>query len=475
MTSLNPQFIELLEKSLGKDLSNIVLLNIDLPPVTSLRLNAGKSIRWKPNADLLKGRVAWYDKGCYLTSRPQFTFDPLLHAGVYYVQEASSMFLGHIISFLLNNGGMEIGKEPLKVLDICAAPGGKSGVLTDTLPEGSLVVSNEIVPLRAAVLRENIIKQGSPDVIVTSDDSGKWAKMGEMFDIVVVDAPCSGEGMFRKDDNARELWTRENVLSCARLQREIVKNAWQTLKEGGVMIYSTCAFNRLENEDNVRYILEQLGGELIDIPVNGSWQITGVMDEGLPCGVFRFLFGKTEGEGLFMAAIRKTSRSREHKPQKRKNIVAAQTSSIYTGALTGGEDFVLRLVCGETMAIPRRWAEVFNNVFEHCNVLYAGVGVERSNGAKVTPHEALAFSQVLKREAFQYADLPYQEALAYLSHQALRLGGEVSKGYALVGFKGQPLGFVKNLGTRANNLYPKPWAIRTTHLPQDYEAIVERV
>ena len=291
----------------------------------SIRLNKLKTGEGQEQAtDGYDGKVAWCHEGVYLSTRPNFTADPLLHAGCYYVQEASSMFVTHVLRQLV--------KEPVSMLDLCAAPGGKSTAARSVLPEGSLLFANEPMRNRANILSENIQKFGHPDVIVTNNFPRDYKRSKLMFDVVLADVPCSGEGMFRKDSGAVDDWSRTKVDECASLQRDIISDIWNCLKPGGILIYSTCTFNADEDEDNVMWIANNLGADFIKIDTQPEWAITPALTQGqkgetsgngpltsgngetdasgnepskeqLPC--YRFIPGRTRGEGLFMAVLRK--------------------------------------------------------------------------------------------------------------------------------------------------------------------------
>ena len=370
--------------------------NEDAP--VSIRVNKRKveSGKWKENTYINK--VPWCEEGIYLEGRPQFTFDPLFHAGYYYVQEAASMFVTHVLRSLFT-----IHCSLFTVLDLCAAPGGKSTAVRTVLPEGSTLVSNEPIPTRAQILLENITKWGWPDCIVTNNYPRDFRKAKARFDIILCDVPCSGEGMFRKDPATISEWSLQNVEKCWRLQREIVADAWECLNPGGILIYSTCTYNIKENEENVRWILDTYEAEALDIPVDPSWNITGSLLPGFDTPVYRFIPGITRSEGLFMCVLRKK-------------------------------------------------------------------GVFSGSARKNIPLKTL--STDLPQGDFPRVDLPYQEALQYLRGEALVLPPDTPKGLVTVTYKGIPLGPVKNIGNRANNLYPKPWRIKTTHLPTEPVEII---
>ena len=350
--------------------------------------------------------VAWCAEGYYLEGRPQFTFDPLFHAGCYYVQEAASMFVTHVIKWIMENGQWKM-ETPLQMLDLCAAPGGKSTAMLSVLPEDCTLVSNEPIPTRAQILLENITKWGAKNCIVTNNYPRDFKKAKAKFDLILCDVPCSGEGMFRKDPATISEWSVQNVEKCWRLQREIVADAWECLNPGGIMIYSTCTFNTKENEENVRWIMEEYDAEVIDIPIDASWHITGSLLDGFEAPVYRFIPGITRSEGLFMCVLRKGGeRSKRDDVRGKMDRLRTMTS-----------DF---------------------------NLQPSAVKVE----------------------------LSYPQALAYLRREALALPSDTPLGIVEVCFMGHPLGLMKNIGNRANNLYPKEWRIKTTHVPQEYEPVL---
>ncbi len=352
---------------------------------TSIRLNPKYNFGAKP-----QHAVPWCEEGFYLEGRPQFTFDPLFHAGCYYVQEAASMFVTQILR--------QSGDCPQSALDLCAAPGGKSTALRSVLPPDCVLISNEPMGTRAQILLENVTKWGGTNHIVSNNYPRDFRKAKLKFDVILCDVPCSGEGMFRRDPNTISEWSPQNVEKCWQLQREIVADAWECINPGGLLIYSTCTFNTKENEENVRWIIDTYDAEILEIPIKPEWHITGSLLEGFDAPVYRFIPGITQSEGLFMAVFRK--------------------GGINVGAGT-------------------------KNDMQRLKVLKAD----------------------LPEGDFPQVDLPYFEALKYLRGEALVLPADTPRGVVTVTYKGIPLGPVKNIGNRANNLYPKPWRIKTTHLP----------
>ena len=242
-------FQHLMINDLGQEEFDQLAEALSLPAPTSVRINTDKAKKEElPILDNAES-VPWCKNGYYLPERPQFTFDPLFHAGCYYVQEASSMFLAHVLQ--------QYVKEPVKALDLCAAPGGKSTLARAALPAGSLLFANEPDRRRANILLENIQKQGHPDVVVTNNYPHHYARTKLLFDVILADVPCSGEGLFRRDPKAVAEWSVTNVQKCATLQRQIITDIWDRLRPGGLLVYSTCTFNLHENEENILYICEE--------------------------------------------------------------------------------------------------------------------------------------------------------------------------------------------------------------------------
>ncbi len=369
--------------------------------------NSAPMSQTKKNRPQMFEQVPWCKEGYYLEGRPQFTFDPLFHAGCYYVQEAASMFIVHVLRQYVH--------ETVEGLDMCAAPGGKSTAMLSVLPEGSTLVSNEPIPTRAQILLENITKWGAKNCIVTNNYPRDFKKAKAKFDLILCDVPCSGEGMFRKDPATIGEWSLQNVEKCCRLQREIVADAWECLNPGGILIYSTCTFNIKENEENVRWIIDTYEAEPIDIPTEPSWGITGSLLEGFDVPVYRFIPGITRSEGLFVCVLRKSG---EWKVESGKRILKNKLSSPLK-ELSAAEQF----------------------------------------------------SFLFPPSSF-HIDLSYAEALKYLRGEALVLPPDTPRGLITVTYKGVSLGPVKNIGNRANNLYPKPWRIKTTHLPTEEIKII---
>lgn len=406
-------------------------------------------------------RVPWSDVGFYLNHRPAFTFDPLFHAGYYYVQEASSMFVEHVVK--------EWVKEPALCLDLCAAPGGKSIGMLSALPEGSLLVSNEIVRQRANVLSENVTKFGDAHSIVTNNAPDAFSVFSNLFDVMLVDAPCSGEGMFRKDEVAVQEWSPQNVQMCAARQKDILSDLWSSLKPGGTLIYSTCTYNTLENEETARWIAQELGAEFIPIPVIPEWNISPSAYEDV-IG-YRFFPHKTNGEGLFVCVLRKKPREEEsvsssfQKKKQYKPLPLLKEISEYARLLKSSENYHFIEDNNKIVAFPREYGEHLSLFRQRLKVISAGIEIGERKGKDFIPAQSLAMSIELNPDAFPTHEVFYDQAVSYLQKNTVVLE-DAPRGFLLLTYKNEPLGFVKNLGNRANNLYPQEWRVRSGYLPE---------
>ena len=415
----------------GDELYQIFLKGLQAIPPVSIRLNPFKLSEGtnKINPGLSPQPIPWCKEGFWLETRPNFTFDPLLHAGVYYVQEASSMFLSHVLQHLV--------KQPVMVLDLCAAPGGKTTCARTSLPAGSFLFSNEPIGKRAQILAENVQKFGHEDVVVTNNYPRDYKKSKLIFDVIIADVPCSGEGMFRKDPQSIEEWSPQNVENCWQLQRSIIADIWNNLKPGGILIYSTCTFNAHEDEENIAWILNEYDAELLSVPTEEAWNITGSLignplkdDRDFP--VYRFIPGKTHGEGIFMAIIRKRGENQALKYKTTVNSDKAVTEA-----------------------------------HKRLRILSHGVKEGIQKGKTIIPDHTLALSLSTDKTAYPNVEVDYQTAIAYLRHEAIVLSSEAPRGIVLLTYKEHPIGFAKNLGNRANNLYPQEWRIKSTHIPNE--------
>ena len=434
-------------------------------PVTSFRVNPQKSFTPQPNYPATLEKVPWCSTGFYAGERPTFTFDPLFHAGCYYVQEASSMFLEQVLTQYVHT--------PVVMLDLCAAPGGKSTHAASLLPQGSLLVSNEVMRPRYPILAENLCKWGMGAVAVTNNTPAQFAELENFFDVILTDVPCSGEGMFRKDPVAVEEWSEENVTLCWQRQRSILQDIWPALKPGGILIYSTCTYNSYEDEHNVRWMVDQWGAEPLEIKTEASWQITpSLTGDSLP--VYHFLPHRTRGEGFFLAALRKPDEVSYTSPRLKsvkKKVKPAAVPPVCKEWLRESNSYEWECVGDEVRAYPKSQLAHIRLLQQQVPVGAAGISVATLKGKDCIPTQALALCNSFSQEAFPMFELTYEQAIAYLRKEVLVLPPSVPRGYVAVTYRHYPLGFVKNIGNRANNLYPSEWRIRSGFLPDECKCL----
>lgn len=450
---LPEKFVIRMQQELGHDEAKALCHSLQTEPSTAVRMNPYK--RTEPHWDNAEP-VAWSEQGYLLGERPSFTMDPIFHAGAYYVQEASSQFAGYIMLNALGGAEAAHGKY---ILDVCAAPGGKSTHYATIVGKEGLVVANEINRSRVAVLADNARKWGLGNMVVTCNDSLRLTHVEEWFDAVAVDAPCSGEGMFRKIDEAQEQWSEANVAMCAERQWEILQNAFKTLRPGGVLIYSTCTFNRSEDEGILERAMEAWEDELdevADISIDAAWRVV----EG-KVGVFhtyRFFPHRISGEGMFMAVARKRGEmdGKRRKIKSRRSIVTPvdRRGAEELGRWVKDSDKMSFYAAGEMLYGCRKNhfadIEALSSVLA---VIYSGVAMGQIFKNRLKPDGALAFFVDLRQDAVECRELPVEEALKYLRKQDVEVG-IFADGINLVLFEGLPLGFVKRVGARVNNIYP---------------------
>ena len=459
-------FINDLRDSLGAERADRMVAALSAEPEVSVRVNP-----FKLSLKALRGHfgplagdpVPWApDEAFYLTERPSFTLDSLFHAGAYYVQEASSMYVGSLFerakAALAEASDFASGQGPafrasgLRVLDLCAAPGGKTTQLLSHLDADALLVANEIVPARATVLAENVARWGCSNVAITSSDPAAFGALRGFFDVAVVDAPCSGEGMFRKDERAVAEWSRDNVRLCAARQRRILADAWLALASGGFLIYSTCTFNRFEDEENVDWICRELGAECLDQR--------------------HFYPGEDRGEGFFAALLRKSGDGLQVsgngvrtqngcETSQRHPVAGKQRFSAQMKPLNG-----YKIVEAHSVAMLKQLsgslAAVLPQLEKALRVIASGTAVATRKGRDLVPEAdyALAVERVpLEGLQYEIVEVSREDALKFLSKEALVLP-DASRGYLLLTCEGLGLGFVKNLGNRTNSLLPNSRRIR---------------
>ncbi|MBR1804440.1 MAG: RsmB/NOP family class I SAM-dependent RNA methyltransferase, partial [Muribaculaceae bacterium] len=365
---LQESFIQQLRDLLPDEWEQLVTAITATEPSVSVRVNTSRGVSVPAGVR----RVPWCAAGFYCAERPSFTFDPDFHAGRYYVQDASSMFIHHVLRQLV--------QQPVRYLDLCAAPGGKTTAAIDALPAGSLVVANEIVPTRARVLRDNVVKWGNPSTAVTSNAPADYGRLTDFFDVIAADVPCSGEGMMRKDDEAVAQWTPALVQECALRQRGIIADVWTALKPGGLLIYSTCTYNREENEAMVEHIMQHFGAESVPVEVDATWNIHPAIASA--CHAYRFMPHRTRGEGLFMAVLRKPLNA-PSRPLKRKKTKPAKAVVPTRGIdcwLTSMGDYRLEVADDALAALPTAHADDMILLREQLNVLHCGLTLGTMKG-----------------------------------------------------------------------------------------------
>ncbi len=423
--------------------------------VVSIRLNPAKcnELSFEGSA-----KVPWSDLGYYLDKRPSFTFDPLFHAGCYYVQEASSMFLEQAITQLVDTN------SPLRVLDLSAAPGGKSTHLQSLLSPDSLLVSNDVIRSRALILKQNIIKWGSSNVIVTSNDPQHFQRLAGFFDVIVVDAPCSGSGLFRKDAEAMNEWSLDNVALCHGRQKRILSDVMPALKENGLLVYSTCSYSVEENEDIADWLLEEHAMETAALKTDKAW---GIVESHSKKGAhgYRFYPDKLKGEGFFLSCFRKTT---GEVGRKQKNSLperlSAREKEVVAGWVKEGPIEYIRHG-SSVIALPSVLLGAFAEIQSHLFIQYAGTLLGELVRDKLIPDHALAMSPLVS-EKIICTDVPIEEAIRYLQRADMQFSF-AGKGWQLVCFKGHSLGWINVLPNRINNYYPKEMRILKQRIEPD--------
>jgi 16S rRNA C967 or C1407 C5-methylase (RsmB/RsmF family)/NOL1/NOP2/fmu family ribosome biogenesis protein len=423
------------------------------PSPVSIRINPAKWNQTPVNSE----PVPWNTYGYYLKERPSYTLDPLFHSGCYYPQEASSMFLEQVISQTRDSSGLSMA------LDLCAAPGGKSLILSDLIGKESLLVANETIRNRSAILAETLTKWGTVNSIVTQNDPSSFGRLPGMFDIILVDAPCSGEGMFRTGVAVSE-WSVSNTAHCSERQKRILMDVWPALREDGILVYSTCTFNPGENEENIRWLIGKQEAECIRIDISKFKGIVEIDYEGIYG--YGFYPDKIRGEGFFMSAIRKKVFQEKIRVKSLKNTDLKPSKSDL--AVTANNTFfpddrILRWG-EELIAVPCRMDD-YSHLFRNLKIVKAGTKLFVTKKNDFLPAHELALSQSLKPGAFPSKELSLKDSIAFLKRDNFQIDIAAS-GWNLVTYKGVNLGFVKNLGNRINNYFPVEWRIRMD-LPQE--------
>ena len=451
MTEFPQAFKERMKQHLG-DAFDAFIKSIDEPVITSIRINPAK-FNLSDSSLPLGEKIPWAENGYYLTERPSFTFDALFHAGAYYVQESSSMFLEQAFKSIPSID------RPIKVLDLCAAPGGKSTHLLSLMNKESLLVSNELIASRNHILRQNLSRWGNANVVVTQNKAEDFAKLGEFFDVVVIDAPCSGEGLFRKDKNAIGEWSEANVAMCAERQKDILDNIIQCLKPGGYLIYSTCTYEDAENLDNVNYMISEYGMENPAIPETNKFPELTVVSKAEGKG-YAFYPHLAKGEGFFISLLKKAGEGIEKPAFQSKTTIDKTTAEILPYLSQFMEDAGQYTVLKHQLyhnILPTVFMQDYKKLAQHLYIRNAGISAGEIKGKDFIPAHELSLSQGFNQD-FPSAELDQKTAISYLKAETITIPTD-HKGWMAVRYKGANLGFVKALPNRINNYFPKEWRI----------------
>ncbi len=440
----------------GFDLNAFVEAHQSDKQITSIRINPFKPFNVEHSSLELTEKVAWCDNGYYLLKRPTFTTDPFFHAGAYYVQEASSMFLEEVLKQTCKLD------QSLKVLDLCAAPGGKSTLIESVLSTDSILVSNEVIKTRVNVLTENITKWGAANTVVSNNDPKDFQRLTGYFDVIVVDAPCSGSGLFRKDQDAVDHWSEENVLHCSQRQQRILADVMPALKQNGVLIYSTCSFSKEENEIVVDWLVENQGLETVNVKINGEWGITQTTSPKHKAAGYRFYPNKVKGEGFFISTLRKKNNSESHSIQKAKSsslekISTSESVSIRNWINKKSSEIQLLKWKDDVIALSDILLQEAATLQNALYIKKMGINIGTTIRKELIPSHQLAMSRIYSPE-IPTIELDKETALNYLRLSKFNVEYPII-GWNLIQYSGRPLGFVKCLQNRINNYYPKEWRI----------------
>ena len=424
--------------------------------ITSIRINPNKRVNGQRSIfNCPLESVPWCKDGYYLPQRPSFTLDPLFHAGAYYVQEASSMFLEEVLKQTVDLN------QPLRILDLCAAPGGKSTLIQSLISTDSLLISNEVIKARVTVLSENITKWGAANVIITNNDPGDFKRLQGYFDVIVVDAPCSGSGLFRKDPSAIEEWSENNVQLCSQRQQRILADILPSLKEGGLLIYSTCSYSEEEDEAIADWLVDDCHLSSVNLQLNKAWNIIETKSAKQQAYGYRFYPDKIKGEGFFIATFKKNQTTpvpqARIKQNKHTEKISAATIDIIRPWLKQADDLFYFKQNDEVIAMPLAFEKDLSIIQSVLYIKKAGVKLGTVIRIELIPHHELAVSLIINHQV-RTINVDEQTALQYLRRSNMALP-QTQQGWALLQFQQLPIGWVKVLPNRVNNYYPAEWRI----------------
>ncbi len=443
--------LESLEGIPGFDKETFKNIHASGEQVISIRLNLAKPVKQFPNFPIPLSKIPWADSGYYLPSRPSFTFDPLFHAGCYYVQEASSMFLEQALKQTLDLS------QNLKLLDLCAAPGGKSTHIQSLISAGSLLVSNEVIRSRANVLKENIIKWGTENVVITNNDPKDFSRLENYFDAIIVDAPCSGSGLFRRDPDAITQWSEQNVQLCNRRQQRILADALPALKKNGILVYSTCSYSIEEDEEIMDWISREFGLRNRPLLISKEWGIVETLSGAGNIG-YRFWPDKVKGEGFFLACFQKEEGEESTVARAKKNPLQVSKDELsLVKKWVKQEDRLFIKHLDTVYAWPESLVQDISFLLERLRVIYSGVVTGELMRDKLIPGHALAMSPIAN-DTILKTGLDREQSIRYLQRKDIGIL-PANKGWQLVTYEDHPLGWINVLSNRINNYYPKEMRI----------------
>lgn len=449
------ELVESLAMAPGFNKDEFVNVHEHRESLTSIRFNPLKPVNIS-STEFISGNVPWSSQGYYLSQRPFFTFDPLLHAGAYYVQEASSMFLEEAIRQTVDLN------RSITALDLCAAPGGKSTLIQSLLNKESILVSNEVIKSRVTILEENLIKWGGINRIITNNDPKDFRKYPEVFDLVVVDAPCSGSGLFRRDPELVKEWSPGNVEMCSQRQQRILADILPSLKEDGVLIYSTCSYSIEEDELISDWLISEFGMEPIALKIKEEWNIVESNTKKGGFG-YRFYPDKLKGEGFFISCFRKKRDSQNvegasyFSRKSSKLEKATKNELVLVNEMVNTEGLLCWKLGDRILAIPEVQEKLLVELMSGLYIRNAGVSLGKPSAKELIPDHELAMSTIC-RDGIARMELKKEDALQYLRREEVKLDGNL-RGWALATYKDLPLGWMKVLPNRINNYYPKEWRI----------------
>lgn len=456
MIQLPNAFLKRMKEQLGDEFQDFIN-SMALPPVVSLRINPQKKTGKFEFAD----KIPWFEGGKYLEKRPDFVFDPLIHAGAYYVQEASSMFTAKFPDF----------SKDMVVLDLCAAPGGKSTLFLSMMSPGSILFSNEMVHKRAEILYENLVKWGSPMVVQTCNTSKDFKKFTNIFDVILVDAPCSGEGLFRKSPKYVQEWREGKSKQCAWVQKDLLETAFALLKEGGILIYATCTFSSKENDEVAKWFLTTYKGEIQPhhIEISNQWKIIEELiqtNDGKKQKLYKFYPHKLKGEGFFTTAFIKTKGKRPDKFSQKEKFPSLKKADLdirkeVEKFANIPANYSCYLRDDQVLILPDKYLSIISLAYDQLDVMKAGIhaGTFNKKNRVFIPSHEMAMSQFIRND-FPSLELDEKNALKYLKKELINVDSHLEGGWLLAKYRGLALGWLKKSDKKLNNFYPRSWKIR---------------